>query len=219
MAAALEQSRGAHLPVLYPEASVEHAVAACPSGARLVLEQGGKRLFEALTPLIADARDRGAGAPAVRQIAARIEVDPVQPGVDRRPLVPQGTRKGVRRKSVSFERPGQSSTAGRLRIDDDQIEMAGCIVRRCIPLQCRQQRQRIAHADLQHDELPGTAPAFGQAAGIRIPPCRVLQPAPALAGIRPVQGRGRAAAGSGAPSPRPRRRSARNGRHAGAASP
>jgi 16S rRNA (uracil1498-N3)-methyltransferase len=65
MAAALEQSRGAHLPVLYPEASVEHAVAACPSGARLVLEQGGKRLFEALTPLIADARDRGAGAPAV----------------------------------------------------------------------------------------------------------------------------------------------------------
>jgi 16S rRNA (uracil1498-N3)-methyltransferase len=65
MAAALEQSRGAYLPVLYPDATVEHAIAAAPVGARFVMEQGGRPIFEALTPLIAAARERRAPLPAV----------------------------------------------------------------------------------------------------------------------------------------------------------
>ena len=65
MAAALEQSRGAYLPVLYPEATVELAIAARPAGACLVMQQGGRPIFEALTPLIASARERGASLPAV----------------------------------------------------------------------------------------------------------------------------------------------------------
>lgn len=65
MAAALEQSRGAYLPVLYPDATVEHAIAAVPVGARLVMQQGGRPMFEALTPLIAAARERRAPLPAV----------------------------------------------------------------------------------------------------------------------------------------------------------
>lgn len=65
MAGALEQSRGAWLPVVFPEATLEHAVAARPAGAAFVLEQGGLPLFTALTPLLAQARQRGAGAPAV----------------------------------------------------------------------------------------------------------------------------------------------------------
>ena len=65
MAAALEQSRGVFLPVLYPEAAVGHAIAARPAGACLVMQQGGRPIFEALTPLIAAARERGAPLPAV----------------------------------------------------------------------------------------------------------------------------------------------------------
>jgi 16S rRNA (uracil1498-N3)-methyltransferase len=65
MAGALEQSRGAWLPVLFPEATVEHAIAASPPGARFVLEQGGAGLFEALTPLLAEARERRRAMPAV----------------------------------------------------------------------------------------------------------------------------------------------------------
>jgi 16S rRNA (uracil1498-N3)-methyltransferase len=65
MAAALEQSRGAWLPVLFPDATVEHAIAASAPGARVVLEQGGASLFSALTPLLAEARSRGAATPAV----------------------------------------------------------------------------------------------------------------------------------------------------------
>jgi 16S rRNA (uracil1498-N3)-methyltransferase len=65
MASALEQSRGAWLPSVFPETTVEFAIAARAEGACFVLEQGGQGLFEALTPLIADSRERGADAPAV----------------------------------------------------------------------------------------------------------------------------------------------------------
>lgn len=65
MAGALEQCRGAFLPVLYPEASVELAIAASPAGACLVMQLGGRPIFEVLTPYFAAARDRGAPIPAV----------------------------------------------------------------------------------------------------------------------------------------------------------
>jgi 16S rRNA (uracil1498-N3)-methyltransferase len=41
MIAALEQSGGAWLPTLYPEAKVDHALAATPGGARLLLDPAG----------------------------------------------------------------------------------------------------------------------------------------------------------------------------------
>ena len=65
MANALEQSRGAWLPTVFPEASVEHAIAARPEGAAFVLEQGSPGIFEALTPLLAEARAARRAAPAV----------------------------------------------------------------------------------------------------------------------------------------------------------
>ncbi len=65
MAAALEQSRGAWLPTPYPEAQLEQAVAASPSGIRLVLDQGGASLLGAITPALAAARDDGAPMPPV----------------------------------------------------------------------------------------------------------------------------------------------------------
>ncbi len=65
MAGALEQSQGAFLPVLYPDATLEHAIAATPSGACLVMQQGGRPLFEVLTPVLAAARDRGESVPSV----------------------------------------------------------------------------------------------------------------------------------------------------------
>jgi 16S rRNA (uracil1498-N3)-methyltransferase len=46
MIAALEQSRAAHLPLLFPEATPERAVAAAPDGTHVVLEPHG-------TPLVA----------------------------------------------------------------------------------------------------------------------------------------------------------------------
>lgn len=48
MVAALEQSRGAYLPTLFPEASVEAAIAACPSGRRFVLDRDAPSLGELL---------------------------------------------------------------------------------------------------------------------------------------------------------------------------
>ncbi len=56
MSAALEQSRGAFLPALYPEASLEAAIAAASAGVRLMLEQGGA----ALGDVLASARAGGA---------------------------------------------------------------------------------------------------------------------------------------------------------------
>jgi 16S rRNA (uracil1498-N3)-methyltransferase len=45
MIAALEQSSGARLPVLYPEATVERAVLAAPEGSRLLLARDGAPLL------------------------------------------------------------------------------------------------------------------------------------------------------------------------------
>jgi len=59
MSAALEQSRGAYMPTLFPEATVEAAILAKPQGHCLVMEQGG----EALNALL--ARLAGASAPEV----------------------------------------------------------------------------------------------------------------------------------------------------------
>jgi 16S rRNA (uracil1498-N3)-methyltransferase len=44
MGAALEQSRGVHLPLLFPEATPERAVAASPEGTRVVLDPEGAPL-------------------------------------------------------------------------------------------------------------------------------------------------------------------------------
>lgn len=65
MASALEQSRGAWLPTVFPDASVEHAIAARPAGAAFVLEQGAPGIFQALTPLLAEAQAARRGAPAI----------------------------------------------------------------------------------------------------------------------------------------------------------
>lgn len=48
MSAALEQSRGAYLPTLFPDASVEAAILAKPQGHCLVMEQGGDALSAVL---------------------------------------------------------------------------------------------------------------------------------------------------------------------------
>lgn len=46
MAGALEQSEGAHLPLLFPEATPDRAIAAAPDGSRVVLDPGGVSLLE-----------------------------------------------------------------------------------------------------------------------------------------------------------------------------
>ena len=51
MSAALEQSRGAYLPTLFPEASVEAAILAKPHGLCVVMEQGGDALSVVLDRL------------------------------------------------------------------------------------------------------------------------------------------------------------------------
>lgn len=48
MAHALEQSGGAWLPALYPDATCERAIAGAPEGTRLVLDAGGDPICEAL---------------------------------------------------------------------------------------------------------------------------------------------------------------------------
>lgn len=60
MGAALEQSGGAWLPVAYPEATVEHAIAASPEGLRFVLDQGGAPLATTLERRLTESR-RAAG--------------------------------------------------------------------------------------------------------------------------------------------------------------
>jgi 16S rRNA (uracil1498-N3)-methyltransferase len=45
MVAALEQSGGAWLPALYPDAIVERALAATPRGARLLLDAAGEPIL------------------------------------------------------------------------------------------------------------------------------------------------------------------------------
>lgn len=56
MSSALEQSRGAWLPQLYPEATLENAIAATPNGVRLVLDGSGAAVVPSLMALLAAAR-------------------------------------------------------------------------------------------------------------------------------------------------------------------
>ena len=56
MSSALEQSRGAWLPQLYPEATLENAIAATPGGVRLVLDGSGAAVVPVLDALLTDAR-------------------------------------------------------------------------------------------------------------------------------------------------------------------
>lgn len=56
MVGALEQSRGAWLPVSYPDATVETAIAAAPEGVKLVLEAGSPALLAVLPAALDAAR-------------------------------------------------------------------------------------------------------------------------------------------------------------------
>lgn len=57
MGASLEQCRSAWIPVVFPEATPEHAIAGRPPGIALVLDQGARPILDAL-------RDAFAAAPA-----------------------------------------------------------------------------------------------------------------------------------------------------------
>ena len=48
MVGALEQSGGAWLPTMYPDATVEHAITAKPDGVAIVLDAGGAPMLEVL---------------------------------------------------------------------------------------------------------------------------------------------------------------------------
>jgi 16S rRNA (uracil1498-N3)-methyltransferase len=61
MAGALGQSHGAWLPVAYPDATVERAIAATPDGPKLVLDMAGEPMGLLVTDAIANAREHGAG--------------------------------------------------------------------------------------------------------------------------------------------------------------
>jgi 16S rRNA (uracil1498-N3)-methyltransferase len=61
MAGALGQSHGAWLPVAYPDATVERAIAATPDGPKLVLDMAGEPMGLLVTEAIANAREHGAG--------------------------------------------------------------------------------------------------------------------------------------------------------------
>ena len=61
MTAALGQSRGAWVPVVYPDAAVEHAIAATPDGLRLALDGGGAPIVSVLR----EALSLAAVAPAI----------------------------------------------------------------------------------------------------------------------------------------------------------
>lgn len=61
MAGALGQSHGAWLPALYPDATVERAIAATPAGPKLVLDMAGEPMGLLMTEAIANAHEHGAG--------------------------------------------------------------------------------------------------------------------------------------------------------------
>ncbi|MDH5234824.1 MAG: RsmE family RNA methyltransferase [Gemmatimonadota bacterium] len=65
MASALEQSQGAWLPVAFPEATLEHAIAGRPAGVAVVLDQGARALLDVILPAIASARDAARALPAI----------------------------------------------------------------------------------------------------------------------------------------------------------
>jgi 16S rRNA (uracil1498-N3)-methyltransferase len=57
MTAALEQSGGAWLPVIYPDAKLERAIAAAPKGVRFVLDPRGDALSALMVRELASQRD------------------------------------------------------------------------------------------------------------------------------------------------------------------
>jgi 16S rRNA (uracil1498-N3)-methyltransferase len=65
MHGALAQSRGAWLPAMFPDATVEHAAAAAAPGVRLVLEAGGGSILEDLVFAVHATWETRAPAPAV----------------------------------------------------------------------------------------------------------------------------------------------------------
>lgn len=65
MAAALGQSRGAWLPVMFPEATLEHAIAARPEGVALALDAGAPSILECLMPAVRASWAQGRMAPVV----------------------------------------------------------------------------------------------------------------------------------------------------------
>ncbi|MFI5311669.1 MAG: RsmE family RNA methyltransferase [Gemmatimonadales bacterium] len=60
MAGALEQSRGAWLPVVYPDATLERAISATPEGPRIVLDIRGEPISCLMERTLATARTSGA---------------------------------------------------------------------------------------------------------------------------------------------------------------
>jgi 16S rRNA (uracil1498-N3)-methyltransferase len=85
MTAALEQSGGAWLPMVYPDANVERAVAAVPEGLRVVLDASGAPLASVVGAALAGEPRPGAvlaGAPAAGAVvgdepAVRGDASPV----------------------------------------------------------------------------------------------------------------------------------------------
>jgi 16S rRNA (uracil1498-N3)-methyltransferase len=65
MRAALAQSRGAWLPTMFPDATVEHAAAAAAPGVQLVLEVGGATILEALMVAVHATWEQRSPLPAV----------------------------------------------------------------------------------------------------------------------------------------------------------
>ncbi|MBI1809504.1 MAG: RsmE family RNA methyltransferase, partial [Gemmatimonadetes bacterium] len=63
MASALEQSRGAWLPTVYPDATLERAIAAAPDGVRFVLDGAGAPFARALSAALATSS--AGGVPAI----------------------------------------------------------------------------------------------------------------------------------------------------------
>ena len=61
MAGALEQSRGAWLPVIYPSATLERAITATPEGPRLVLDLRGEPIATLVAQALESVREYGAG--------------------------------------------------------------------------------------------------------------------------------------------------------------
>lgn len=65
MVNALEQSGGAWLPAMYPDATVEHAIAARAPGMALVLEAGSPGVLELVMPVVHETWAAGAAVPAI----------------------------------------------------------------------------------------------------------------------------------------------------------
>lgn len=66
MRAALEQSGGAWMPAMFPDATVEHAIAASAAGLHLVLDGGsGVTVLEVVMPAVKESWSQHQGLPAV----------------------------------------------------------------------------------------------------------------------------------------------------------